>query len=63
MLRDTRSLWILALHFPTVGFFFVILSHVFTTIDWQPARFIWAFYGGDVYTGGRVGLVYASRPV
>lgn len=53
MLRDTRSLWILALHFPIVGFFFVLLSHVFTTIDWQPARFIWAFYGRDVYTGER----------
>lgn len=52
MFRDTRSLWILALHFPIVGFFFVILSHVFTTIDWQPARLIWAFYGRDVYTGG-----------
>lgn len=51
MLRDTRSLWILALHFPIVGFFFVVLSYAFTTIDWQLARFICAFYGRDVYTG------------
>lgn len=34
------------------GVFFVILSHPFTTIDWQPALFIWAFYGRHVYTEG-----------
>lgn len=63
MLRDTRSLWILALHFSTVGLFFVVLSHAFTTIDWQLARFIWGLLWQRRIHGGRIGLVYASRPV
>lgn len=47
--------------FRFVGFFFVILSHAFTTIDWQLARFIWAFYGRDVYTGGKGSAWYTRH--